>query len=220
MQFTTTIQLEGRTATGFPVPPEVVEALGQGKKRPAVSVTINGYTYRSTIAAYGDVFMLPLAAEHRTAAGVEAGDQVEVDVALDTAPREVEVPPDLAAALDDEPTARAFFDGLSYSHRRWFVLNVEGTKNEETRKRRVAKAVEMLREGRKPCFRASTVTGCSPTGGPTGWSGAFRSWSMTGAWPGFVPPTTKARSVMAERPRLSTRPARRSCPGWSMPTAT
>ena len=150
MRFTTTIQLEGRTATGFAVPPEVVEALGQGKKRPAVTVTINGYTYRSTIAAYGDVFMLPLAAENRAGAGVEAGDEVEVDLDLDTAPREVEVPADLAAALVDEPEARAFFDGLSYSNRRWFVLNVEGTKNEETRKRRVERSVQMLREGRKP----------------------------------------------------------------------
>ena len=146
MRFTTTIQLEGRTATGFAVPPEVVEALGQGKKRPAVTVTINGYTYRSTIAAYGNVFMFPLAAENRAA----AGDEVEVDLALDTAPREVEVPADLAAALADEPEARAFFDGLSYSNRRSIVLNVEGTKNEETRRRRVARALEMLREGRKP----------------------------------------------------------------------
>jgi len=150
MRFTTTIQLEGRTATGFGVPPEVVEALGQGKKRPAVEVTINGYTYRSTIAAYGDVFMLPLAAEHRAGAGVAAGDVVEVDLTRDTAPREVEVPADLAAALAGEPEARAFFDGLSYSNRRSIVLNVEGTKNEETRWRRVEKSMQLLRDGRKP----------------------------------------------------------------------
>ncbi len=115
-----------------------MDALGQGKKRPAVTVTINGYTYRSTIAAYGDVFMLPLAAENREAAGVAAGDDVEVDLERDRAPREVEVPADLAAALADEPEARAFFDGLSYSNRRWFVLNVTGTKIEETRRRRMA----------------------------------------------------------------------------------
>ena len=149
MRFTTTIQLEGKTATGFRVPPEVVVALGRGK-RPPVSVTINGYTYRSTVAAYGETFMLPLAAENRAGAGVAAGDEIEVNLELDEAPREVEVPADLAAALADEPEARAFFDGLSYSNKRWFVLNVEGTKNEETRKRRVAKSVEMLREGRKP----------------------------------------------------------------------
>ena len=149
MRFRTTIQLEGRTATGLRVPPDVVEALGRGK-RPPVTVTIAGYTYRSTVAAYGDAFMLPLAAEHREAAGVTAGDEVEVELALDTAPREVEVPPDLAAALADEPDARAFFDALSYSNQRWFVLSVEGAKTPETRQRRVAKALAMLREGRRP----------------------------------------------------------------------
>ncbi|OGO57076.1 MAG: hypothetical protein A2V85_17800 [Chloroflexi bacterium RBG_16_72_14] len=149
MRFRTTIQLEGKTATGFRVPPEVVAGLGGGK-RPAVTVTIRGHTYRSTVAAYGDVFMLPLAAEHRAAAGVAAGDEVEVELAPDTAPREVEVPADLAAALAAEPEARAFFDGLSYSNRRWFVLSIDGAKTPETRQRRVDRAVEMLRERRKP----------------------------------------------------------------------
>jgi hypothetical protein len=148
MRFRTTIQLEGKTATGFRVPPEVVEALGQGKKRPPVTVTINGYTYRSTVAAYGDVFMLPLAAEHREAAGVAAGDEIDVDLELDTAPRDVEVPADLAAALDAEPAARATFDGLSNSNRKWHVLNVEGTKNPETRQRRIEKSIATLRDGR------------------------------------------------------------------------
>jgi hypothetical protein len=147
MRFTTTILLEGKTATGFQVPPEVVEALGQGK-RPPVLVTIDGYTYRSTVAAYPDVFMLPLAAEHRTAIGRAAGDEIEVELTLDTAPRTVEVPPDLAAALAAEPAARTFFDGLSYSKQRWHVLSVEGAKTAETRQRRIEKSVAMLREGR------------------------------------------------------------------------
>ena len=82
MQFRTTLQLEGKTATGFQVPADVVEAMGKGK-RPPVTVTINGYTYRSTVAAFGEVFMLPLAAEHRVAAGVAAGDEIEVDLELD-----------------------------------------------------------------------------------------------------------------------------------------
>jgi Bacteriocin-protection, YdeI or OmpD-Associated/Domain of unknown function (DUF1905) len=149
MRFRATIQLEGRTATGFAVPAEVVVALGRGK-RPPVTVTIAGHTYRSTVAAYGDVFMLPLAAEHREAAGVAAGDEVEVEVVLDEAPREVTVPDDLEAALAGEPEARAFFEGLSYSNRRWFVLSVEGAKSPETRRRRIDKALEMLREGRRP----------------------------------------------------------------------
>ena len=148
MRFRTTLQQEGKTATGFAVPADVVEALGQGKKRPAVTVTINGYTYRSTVAAYGDVYMLPLAAEHRTAAGVAAGDEIDVDLELDTAPREVEVPADLQAALDADAAARTTFDGLSYSNKRWHVLNVEGTKNPETRQRRVEKSIATLREGK------------------------------------------------------------------------
>jgi hypothetical protein len=147
VKFRTTILLEGKTATGFRVPSDVVEALGRGK-RPPVTVAINGYTYRSTVAAYGDVFMLPLAAANRDAAGVAAGDEIEVEVALDTAPREVEVPADLAAALAAEPTARAAFDALSYSTRRGIVLSVEDAKTDETRQRRIAKSVEGLRAGR------------------------------------------------------------------------
>lgn len=149
MRFRTTTQLEGRTATGLRVPPEVVEALGRGR-RPPVTVTIASHTNRSTIAAYGDAFMLPLAAEHREAAGVAAGDEVEVEIALDTEPREVEVPPDLATALAGEAEARAFSDALSYSGKRWYVLSIEDAKTPETRQRRVGKAVAMLREGRRP----------------------------------------------------------------------
>jgi hypothetical protein len=148
MKFRTTLQLEGKTATGFRVPPEVVEALGQGRKRPPVVVTVNGYPYRSTVAAYGDVFMLPLAAEHREAVGVAAGDELEVDLTLDTAPREVEVPADFAAALDAEPAARRTFDALSNSNKKWHTLNVEGAKSPETRQRRIEKSVATLREGR------------------------------------------------------------------------
>lgn len=147
MRFRTTLQLEGKTATGFRVPVEVVEAMGTGK-RPPVTVTINGYTYRSTVAAYGDVFMLPLAAEHREAAGVAAGDEIEVDVERDDAPRDVVVPADFAAALDAEPAARRTFDALSNSNKKWHVLNVEGAKTDETRQRRIEKSVATLREGK------------------------------------------------------------------------
>jgi hypothetical protein len=146
MRFTTTVELGGKTATGLRVPAEVVEALGSGK-RPPVTVTVNGHSYRSTVAAYGGDCFLPLAAEHRTAAGVAAGDTVSVDVELDTAPRVVEVPADLAAALDAEPDARRRFDALSYSHQRRHVLAVEGAKAAATRERRVAAAVAMLLGG-------------------------------------------------------------------------
>jgi hypothetical protein len=147
MRFRATLELGGKTATGIRVPPEVVERLGSGKK-PAVSVTINGHTYRSTIASMGGVFMLPVSAEVRGSARVEAGDEVEVDVTLDTAPREVSVPPDLAAALDADAAARRAFDGLSYSNKRRIVMPIEDAKAPETRQRRIDKAVGALREGR------------------------------------------------------------------------
>jgi len=148
VRFKTTLQLEGKTATGFRVPPDVVQALGQGKKRPAVTVTIRGYTYRSTIAAYGDVYMLPLAGEHREAIGAKAGDELEVDLELDTAPREVVVPADFAAALDAEPAAKATFDGLSYSNKSAHTLSIEGAKTPETRQRRIDKSIEALKAGK------------------------------------------------------------------------
>jgi hypothetical protein len=123
----------------------VVDSLGGGKK-PAVSVTVGGHTYRSSIASMGGRFLIPLSAERRSAAGVAAGDEVEVDVELDTQPREVQVPADLAAALDAEPVARARFEALSYSNQLRHALAVDGAKTEATRQRRVAAAVATLVE--------------------------------------------------------------------------
>jgi Bacteriocin-protection, YdeI or OmpD-Associated/Domain of unknown function (DUF1905) len=141
------IVLGGKTATGLRVPDEVVAGLGSGK-RPAVRVTINGHTYRTTVAPRGVEYLVPVSAENRERAGVAAGDEVDVDIELDTAPREVTVPPDFADALDRDPDARRFFEGLSYSQRQWFVLGVEEAKTAETRRRRIDKAVARLREGR------------------------------------------------------------------------
>jgi hypothetical protein len=146
MKFHSTVLLGGKTATGIPVPSEVVEGLGPSK-RPAVRVTIRGYTYRSTVTPLGGQFMLPLSAENRQGAGVAAGDAVEVDLELDTAPREVTVPPDFAAALDRDPKARQFFEGLSFSHKQRHVLAIDQAKTAETRQRRIEKAVSMLHEG-------------------------------------------------------------------------
>jgi hypothetical protein len=143
MRFRTTLFLAGKTATGIRVPADVVESFGQGKK-PKVTVTVNDYTYRSTIAVYGGEYMLPVSAEVRAGAGIAAGEEIEVDLALDTAPRVVEVPADLAEALDAAPAARAAFEALSYSHQRRHVLSIEGAKTEETRQRRVAKTVTAL----------------------------------------------------------------------------
>jgi hypothetical protein len=147
MRFHTTILQGGKTATGIRVPDDVVAALGSGK-RPAVSVTINGFTYRSTIAVMDGAYMVGVSAENRAGAGVAGGDEVDVDIELDTAPREVTVPEDFAAALDAEPAARRTFDGLSYSNKSWHVLQMTGAKTEETRQRRIAKSIEALREGR------------------------------------------------------------------------
>ena len=142
--FRATIELNGRTATGISVPPDVVAALGAGKK-PPVRVTIAGHTYRTTIAPRGERYLIPVSAENRAAAGVAAGDEVDVEVALDSAPRVVVVPDDLARALDGEPAARARFDALSYSAKQRHVLPIEQAKTPETRARRVAKAMDALR---------------------------------------------------------------------------
>jgi hypothetical protein len=147
MRFRATIEPAGKTATGFQVPDDVVTALGAGR-RPPVRVTIGGHTYRSTVASMGGRFMVGVSAQNRTAAAVAAGDEVDVDLELDTEPREVDVPEDLAAALDAEPEARRFFAGLSYSRKQWFVLRIEQAKKAETRRRRLDEAVTMLREGR------------------------------------------------------------------------
>jgi hypothetical protein len=147
MRFRTTIEQGGKTATGIRVPEEVVASLGAGK-RPAVRVTIRGHTYRSTVASMGGVFMVGVSAENRASAGVAAGDQVDVDIELDTAPREVTVPPDFANALKRDAAAKRTFDGLSNSNKQWHVLSIEGAKTTETRQRRIAKSVGTLREGR------------------------------------------------------------------------
>ena len=140
---TTVVQEEGMNATGIPVPAEAVAALGTGK-RPKVTVSLNGYTYRTTVAAYGDVFMLPLSAAHRQTAGIKTGDSVEVTIELDLAPRTVEVPADLAAALAAQPRATAAFDALSYTMRKEYVRQVEEAKAQETRNRRIAAIVAKL----------------------------------------------------------------------------
>jgi hypothetical protein len=142
--FTTTIMKDDvKDATGIRVPVESITALDSGKK-PKVKVSLNGYTYRSTVFVYsGDVFMLPLNAEHRNAAGVKAGDEVEITLELDTEPRIVEVPTDLAAALAEKSATEAF-DKLAYSVRKEHVRQVESAKAQETRERRIVNIVAKL----------------------------------------------------------------------------
>ena len=148
MKFRTTILQGDKTATGIRIPDEVVEALGSGK-RPPVRVTIKGYTYRSSVATVSGAYMVGVSAEHRAGAGVAGGDDVEVEIELDTAPREVTVPDDFAVALDAEPKARETFDRLSNSNKGWHVLQATGAKTDETRQRRIAKSVAALKEGRQ-----------------------------------------------------------------------
>ncbi|HWK92957.1 MAG TPA: YdeI/OmpD-associated family protein [Luteimicrobium sp.] len=143
MKFRATLELNGRTATGIEVPPDVVEALGGGR-RPAVTVTIGGHSYRSTIGTMGGRTLIPVSAENRVRSGIAAGDVVDVEIERDDAPRELEVPTDLASALDAEPGARAAFDALSFSGKRRYVDPVVQAKAPETRERRIAKAVADL----------------------------------------------------------------------------
>jgi hypothetical protein len=146
VRFRTTILQEGKTAMGFEVPAAVVEALGAGK-RPPVRVTINGYTYRNTVAVLQGRYMIGVSSDNRGPAKVSGGDEVDVDLELDTAPRVITVPPDFATALDAEPAARRTFDALSYSNKSWHTLQIEGAKSPETRERRIARSIAALREG-------------------------------------------------------------------------
>jgi len=148
MRFRATVELGGKTATGIEIPEDVVAELGSGS-RPPVTVTIGGHTYRTTVARMGGRFLIPLSAENRTGAGVAAGDHVDVDIALDSGPREVAVPADLAAALTQDEEARACFDGLSYTHRKEWVRWIEEARKAETRATRLTKTVESLREGKR-----------------------------------------------------------------------
>jgi hypothetical protein len=144
--FETTVAAQGNN-TGIVVPDEVIAALGAGK-RPPVVVDVNGYTYRSTVAVMGGQYMIGISAAVRKATGLTGGDPIRVTLTVADTPREVDVPEDLAAALA-AADVRAFFDKLSNSLQRYHVDNVTGTKNPETRQRRIEKAVALFREGKQ-----------------------------------------------------------------------
>lgn len=142
MKFRTTIVQNGNN-TGIAVPEDVLHALGGGK-RPAVTVTIGGFSYASTVGVMGGNFLIPLSAARRTESGLSGGQEVEVEIVLDAAPRTVEVPDDLQAALAGEPVALAAFGALSNSARSRHVLPILDAKTPETRQRRIAKVLENL----------------------------------------------------------------------------
>ena len=146
MSFRTMLVLSGKTATGLEVPGDVVTALGKGK-RPPVMATINGYRYRTTVAPMGGSYWIPVSAQIREAAGIAAGQEVDVELAIDEEPRELAVPDDLAHALEADSGAREFFERLSYSNKRRIVEPILGAKTPETRQRRIERAVEKLRSG-------------------------------------------------------------------------
>ncbi|WP_286277250.1 YdeI/OmpD-associated family protein [Naasia aerilata] len=147
MTFESTIEQEGKSATGIPVPDGTLEALGG--KRVAVIVSVGGHTYRSTVSPYRGRVMVPLSAENRTAAGVAAGQTVTVTLTRDDAPRVVEAPADLRTALDADPAAAGFFAGLAPSHQQAYVTWITDAKKQETRDSRILSAIEMLREGKR-----------------------------------------------------------------------
>ena len=147
MKFRAELESAGKTATGFEVPESIVEALGGGG-HPKVIVTINGFKFRTSIAKMGGRYLLGVSAERRQEAGIKAGDVLDIVVELDLAPRQIEVPDDLAAALEDNPKAKALWDTLSYSKKSWHTLQVIEAKKPETRAARIEKSVAMLSEGR------------------------------------------------------------------------
>lgn len=140
--YTTIVWVEGNN-TGLEVPAEIITSLGSSK-RPPVVVSLAGYSYRSTVAVMDGMFMIPLSKANREAAGVKGGDSVEVTLELDQAPRTVEPPDDLAAALEAKPGARAVFDATAPSMQKEYVRQVESAKAAETRARRIVAIVEKL----------------------------------------------------------------------------
>ena len=147
VQFTTRLQARG-PAAAVVLDDEQVAVVGEGAKRFPVKAVVNGYEWRTSVARMGGEFLVGLNREVREGAGVEAGDEVEVVLELDTAPREVELPHALAQALATDPPAQAAFDAMAFTHRKEYARWIAEAKREETRDRRVQQALEMIREGK------------------------------------------------------------------------
>ena len=145
--FETTLSASGNN-TGIPVPDAVIEQLGRGK-RPPVLVNVNGYEYRSTVAVMGGQYLIGLSAAVRSATGLKGGDPISVTLKVADSPREVDVPADFAAAMDEQAPARQFFDGLSNSLQRYHVDTINAAKTPETRQRRIDKAVALFLAGKQ-----------------------------------------------------------------------
>ena len=145
--FETTLSVSGNN-TGIEVPEEIVERLGRGK-RPPVVVTVNGHEYRSTVAVMGGRYLIGVSAAVRAATGLKGGDPISVNLKVADTPREVEVPTDFAAAMDEQAPAREFFDQLSNSMQRYHVDNLNAAKSPDTRQRRIDKSVALFLAGKQ-----------------------------------------------------------------------
>lgn len=141
--FKTTLLQGAKTATGIKIPPEIIETLGTGKK-PPIKVTINGFTYRSTVAVMGGNYMVGVSAENRAGAKVNGGDKIEVTIELDTEPRVLDLPIEFKKALDKNAKAKKAFESLSYSRKQVHVLPIAAAKTDETRQRNINKAIDIL----------------------------------------------------------------------------
>ena len=141
--FKTTLLQGGKTATGIKIPPEIIETLGAGKK-PPINVSINGFTYRSTVAVMGGNYMVGVSAENRAGAKVNGGDKIEVTIELDTEPRELDLPVEFKKALDKNAKAKKAFESLSYSRKQVHVVPIAVAKTDETRQRNINKAIDIL----------------------------------------------------------------------------
>jgi hypothetical protein len=147
VSFDTTLSSFGNN-TGIEVPEALVQQLGSGKK-PAVTVLVNGYEYRSTVGVMSGKYLIPVSAAIRKDTGLSGGDAIHVVLTLATEPRTVDMPDDFAAALAAQPAAKAFFEGLSNSLQRYHVDNVDAAKSADTRQRRIEKSVQLFLDGKQ-----------------------------------------------------------------------
>lgn len=143
MKFDEKLLQTGKTSTGIVVPKEIIDGLGSGKK-PKVVAIINGYSFRTSVGVMDGIFMLPVSSEVRSNSGVSAGDDVEVDLTVDTEVREVALPEDFVVALASSPAAKAKFESISYSNKRRYIIPIEAAKTPETRQRRIEKTIAEL----------------------------------------------------------------------------
>lgn len=145
MKFTSQLTVVENDNAGIPVPEEIVTALGGGN-HPKVQLTLNGFTYRSSIAKMGDGFWIPASKDRRKEGNLEVDVPYEIDIALDTAPRTVDIPEELTAHFASNPDTKATWDAVSYSNQLRMVTPINNAKKPETRQRNVDKVIATLKE--------------------------------------------------------------------------